>query len=445
MTYQTDERLKSYLDTNQLHREQLALAVLALDKRFTEARPRHPRGGPDGGRDIEAIFRGNQLAFAAVGFVNQADDSEEKKRTIRKKFADDLQNALRNTPAPEVFVFFTNVNLTAGEKDELIASAKSQGVIMCEIFDRERIRIALDSADGFAIRFQFLGMPLSEEEQASFFAKWGDDINSVIATGFQKIQKTLDHLLFLHEANDSVQSFQLAFELDREYPGEQIAHFRAFCRVFLAEPKLNILSILFGSADKPDRFDNETGNEKTQQPGIKFGFSGAQWEQQFRVESGKDENAQGAEDEEAEKYQRVSTFSAAGRDKVQFLTIEYSKTRLFRFQPVLRLRDFDDSMLMPMLNRSLAQLIKTIHVISNGYKLFEVSADQFYIDETTFDPGIPATFSDAELADPWVRIRPKNSSAFCLGFAEEIPERLFISRRTRNTLPAPQGQEGESA
>ncbi len=42
MSYLTDERLKSYLDTNQLHREQLCLALLALDNRFTNVRPRHP-------------------------------------------------------------------------------------------------------------------------------------------------------------------------------------------------------------------------------------------------------------------------------------------------------------------------------------------------------------------------------------------------------------------
>ena len=72
MPYETDERLKSYLDTNQLGREQMCLAVLAIDKRFSDVRPRNPRGGPDGGRDIEAVFRQAQLAYAAVGFVNQA-------------------------------------------------------------------------------------------------------------------------------------------------------------------------------------------------------------------------------------------------------------------------------------------------------------------------------------------------------------------------------------
>jgi hypothetical protein len=57
-TYITDERLKSYLDTNQLQRERMCLAILSIDRRFTNLRPRHPRGGPDGGRDVDAIFRG---------------------------------------------------------------------------------------------------------------------------------------------------------------------------------------------------------------------------------------------------------------------------------------------------------------------------------------------------------------------------------------------------
>ena len=77
MPYDTDERLKNHLDTNQLARERLCLAVLRLDKRFSEVKARHPRGGPDGQRDIDAVFRGEQSAFAAVGFLNQATDSDE--------------------------------------------------------------------------------------------------------------------------------------------------------------------------------------------------------------------------------------------------------------------------------------------------------------------------------------------------------------------------------
>ncbi|MEM9463451.1 MAG: hypothetical protein AAGF11_55435 [Myxococcota bacterium] len=160
--YQTDERLKSYLDTNQLHREQMCCAILAADHRFSEVRPRHPRGGPDEGRDIEAVYRDDQKAFGAVGFINQANDSKEQKRRIKSKFMDDLASALGATVRPDAFVFFTNVNFTIGEKGELVQKAKASGIPFCEIFDRERLRIELDSPDGFSTRFQYLGIALSD-------------------------------------------------------------------------------------------------------------------------------------------------------------------------------------------------------------------------------------------------------------------------------------------
>ncbi len=437
MTYQTDEKLKSYLDTNQLHREQLALAVLALDKRFSEVRPRHPRGGPDGGRDIEAIFRGEQRAFGAVGFVNQADDSEEKKKAIRNKFRDDLASALLVVPMPSVFIFLTNVNLTVGDKDALTASAREKGLTHCEIFDREILRIALDSADGFAIRFQYLGITLSDAEQASFFAKWGDDINSVIATGFQKVQRTLDHLLFLQEATSPLGSLVVSFELDREYQSTEIGHFRAFCSVYLKEPKLKILSILFGGSDKAQRFKNEKYEHAwTTKPGIKHGIGRAQWEQRIEYVELPDElSSDESDDSTHEKYEMVGVSSSIGTDVVKFVPIVYEKDSFIRFAPVLTLRDFDDSRLLPMLNRSLARHVKTIHIFSNGYKLLEVSVDAFDIDETDFEPGIPSTFEPTELEDPWVRIRPKGSSSFRLSFSDEVPQRMFVSRQTKNSLP----------
>jgi hypothetical protein len=111
MTYSTDERLKTYLDRKQLQRERMCLAILAIDKRFTNVQPRHPRGGPDGGRDIEALFLGEQKAIGAIGFVNQANDSPEHKRKAKRKFADDLKSAATAEPALKAFVFFTNVNL----------------------------------------------------------------------------------------------------------------------------------------------------------------------------------------------------------------------------------------------------------------------------------------------------------------------------------------------
>ncbi|MCM3294178.1 hypothetical protein M3661_29205 [Paenibacillus sp. MER 180] len=428
MPYQTDERLKSYLDTNQLHREQMCRAILAIDKRFTDVQPRHPRGGPDGGRDIEAIYRESQLTFGAVGFVNQANDSEEQKKKIKEKFDSDLSSAVSSDNRPSGFVFFTNINLTIGEKELLIDKAKKKQILFCEILDRERLRITLDSPDGFAIRFQYLSISLSEEEQASFFARWGDDIQSVISTGFQRIENTLNRVLFLQEYTNPISHLTLSFELDRRYPGEEIGHFRLFCSLYLKESKHNILSLLFGSSDKSNRIRKEINRDLAQQKaGIKFGICGGQWQQITNIE-----DHESIIDQEEEKYQCVGTFTSIGRGEVDFIAISYSEDSLFRLMPGLILRDFDESMFLPFVNKSLADKITAIHIYSNGYKLQEIGNKEFYIDNSDFNPNIPVEFTTEELIDPWVRIRPNKSSIFHIDFFEETPKRLFVPTQLDN-------------
>ena len=171
MATETDIRLRSWLDSNQRDREQMCRAILALDGRYSDVRPRHPAGGPDGGRDIEATFENNREAYGAVGFANSANDSEEQKKQIRKKFKDDLASALNANPQLKAFAFLTNLHFTMGEQDAMKQEAKKAGIEHCEILDRERIRIELDSPSGFFIRFQYLSIPLSDTEQASFLAK----------------------------------------------------------------------------------------------------------------------------------------------------------------------------------------------------------------------------------------------------------------------------------
>jgi hypothetical protein len=434
LPYQTDEHLKSYLDTNQLYREQMCRAILSVDKRFTDVRPRHPRGGRDGGRDIEAIYRDEQIAFGAVGFVNQANDSEEQKRTIKTKFEDDLKSAISADRKPTVFIFFTNVNLTIGEKETLQGIAKINGMTYCDIMDRERLRIVLDSPDGFSIRFQYLNIALSEEEQASFFAKWGDDIQSVISTGFQKIENTLDRILFLQEATDVMSHLSISFELEKKYSADEIGHFRCFCSLTLKTPKHNILSILFGSSDKSMRMRKDPSVDFTpQKPGIKYGIGRAQWVLHLNdVENGIEQNS--IDEKEDEKLECVGTGSGGGLNEVEFLTISYNNDGLIRLLPSLSLRDIDESMFLPFLNESFAEKVKTIHIFSNGYKLQEVNKSDFYIDSKKFDPKLPVNFDEIELSDPWVRIRPNKSSSFVMRFFEETPKKLFIPNQVKNSL-----------
>jgi len=430
LPYQTDERLKCYLDTNQLHREQMCRAVLANDQRFTEVRPRHPRGGPDGARDIEAIYQGEQKAFGAVGFVNQANDSNEQKRSIESKFATDLESAIAASNEVGAFVFFTNVNLTIGEKDKLILQAKSRGILFCDIFDRERLRIELDGPNGFFIRFQYLGITLTDAEQASFFARWGNEIQSVISSGFDRMETALNRILFLQESRDPIVSLTVSVQLDRKYTAEEIGYFRIFCSLFLKEKKAGKVAILFGSSDKSSRMRLDAGSDFTiQQPGIRHGISRGQWD--WKIETSKEENVN--EKEIGERYECTGVASSMGLEEVEFLYMRYDNNPLIRLWPGLALKDVDDSMFILFSNRTLSQKIRAIHIYSNGYKLKEIT--DLVADESQFDPEVPVEFSVEELADSWVRIRPRDlSSAFHLRFLEETPTRLFSSDQVKKSL-----------
>lgn len=426
MSYDTDQKIKSYLDSNQLHREQMCRAILAIDKRYSDVRPRHPRGGPDGGRDIEALYRSEYIAFGAVGFVNQANDSKEQKTIIFEKFKSDLSSATAADTKLQAFVFFTNISLTIGDKDKLIGIAKKSGVFHCEIIDRERIRIYLDSPDGFSIRFQYLAIPLSEAEQASFFAKWGDDIQSVISTGFQRLENTLGRILFFQEASSTLSHLTLSVELDRKYSADEIGHFRLFCSLYLKEPKNNIISLLFGESDKPERIMNSSIELSKQRPGIKHGISGGQWEQIIDLES---------DDGEQEKYTQVGSSSSIGLEQIEFLSIQYIKDGLIRNPNGITLRDIDEAMFVPFCNKSLAEKIVAIHIYSNGYKIKELGQKDIHCDLADFKPTMPVVFSEEELKDHWVRIQPSGGySFFNIQFFDETPTRMRAPKQTENSL-----------
>src|SRR5215211_5336904 len=95
----TEERLKTWLDGNQVQRERMCIAILALTKQYSNVRPRRPKGGPDGARDIEALYEGTYEVWGAVGFQNSVTDSAEDKRLAQKKYKSDLKSALAENPS----------------------------------------------------------------------------------------------------------------------------------------------------------------------------------------------------------------------------------------------------------------------------------------------------------------------------------------------------------
>ena len=115
----TEERLRYHLDSNQVMRERLCLAILPMMGPYTREKPRRPKGGPDGGRDIEAVYEGKIQAWGAIGFRNGGGNDEAARRDMQQKFRLDLERALSENPTLKVFFFFTNVDFTPSIIEDL--------------------------------------------------------------------------------------------------------------------------------------------------------------------------------------------------------------------------------------------------------------------------------------------------------------------------------------
>lgn len=451
MATETDIKLRSALDTNQRDREQMCRAVLALDRRYSEVRPRHPHGGPDGGRDIEAVMDGDRTAYGAAGFANSANDSSEQKDIIRAKFRSDLSSALKAKSDLKVFVFFTNLHFTIGEQSAMRGEAKKAGIEHCDVLDRERLRIELDSPAGFFIRFQYLGIPLSPEEQASFLSRYGDQLQDVVATGFSKIEKTLNRVLFLQESADTLDTINVRIGLKEAYPADEVGHFRAYWLLALRGVTHSIFQILAASSDRSYRFADDQTKLTREASGIRHGIASGQWEQRIRLPSPDVEDDEGdgevvadqpVNQVEDEKWKKVGYSYGIGHDPVPQIVVSYEHDDgLIRFRPRLQLRDLDECMFMPILNRSLAEKVSSFDVYANGYHLLAISRADFCIDGSALSFTVPGNYTNEELADQWVRIRPASgSSTFQLHFSSRTPRRMFgheevAGRRAQSSTP----------
>lgn len=439
---QTDERLKSYLDTHQLNRERLGLAVLALDRRYSDLKPRHPRGGKDGGRDIEGRFQHTELVYGAVGFVNGAHDSKPQRTQIARKFREDLDNALQAKPTPTAFAFVTNLNLPIIEKSRLIDEALGRGLVHAEIFDRERLRILLDSPEGLAARFQLLGIPLTEAEQAAFFARWGSDLQSLISDGFGRVESLARRIQFLHEAQAVLDPFRVSLILDREYSGAQLGHVRAFVSLFFKNARGGLFQVRFGLTDNTGRLNATSASDlSTARSGCDKGLLGLQWEHRLSravlLEAEAEMYGEPAETATAAaepsetpsvQWKLTGQSESIGPESTAILGLRFDQDDFIRVVPRQTLADLDEAMFIVFLNESLARRVTGLRVFGNAYDLGQFGADDIYIDYNTSPPELDLVFSEAELADRWARIRPRRNSAFEFHFDQETPTRWYTIR-----------------
>lgn len=402
----TDERLRGWLDTNQLARERLCQAVLALDRRFANVRPRNPRGGRDGGRDLEATFSDGQEAWAAIGFQNSVSDSKEDKKQAKKKFRDDLKRAFEEKSDLKVYVFFCNVALTAGEKNALSKHARQKGIEVVDVFDRERIRIALDSVEGLSIRYQYLDLELSSAEQAAFFGRWGSDIESLITESFDTVGERLARIEFFMERTLPLTRLDFYIQLTEPVSRADLGHFRVDFTMLSDPPAADMRWMHIGvcddrGVDHPIRGDC---------------YSGAVWSTPLIVP----EPAPKTE----EKNEVIQTSSGLLEGPVS--QIRGSISNEFHTIPIFdhTLGDLEGNSFLFFTTPSIANRVSRVLIVANEYVIFSADLEDLIISKNDYKFEWPLKFTEQELEQPWMRVMYKyDASRF--NFSRHTPTRFF--------------------
>jgi hypothetical protein len=405
---ETDQRLRSWLDTNQLGRERLCQAILALDERFTLVRLRHPRGGPDGGRDLEAQFFDGRRVFGAIGFQNSISDSQTERSAASRKFNADLEAALTADSGLNVFVFFTNVSLTLGDKRALEAVANEKGIQVLDIFDRERMRIVLDSTNGLAVRFQYLNLKMSDAEQAAFFARWGDRIENVITNSSDAVHMKLNRLEFNQEQSRALHHLSFHFKLSRRLSETEIPHHRALMIIKFAPLNNGPLGTLH-------IMDCDDHGEWEQQGGA--GLPG--YGRLVTTCWGR------------EPTHLLQQGLYCGNNPFENVTASF-KTSIFG--PAIlgkKLAGLDDAIISFFANKILAEAVKEITVIANQYIIWNTPSEPT-VELNDPDARFPVAFTSTELADRWVELKPPLTMGW-IDFTRYTPQRMLAAEQIRRS------------
>ena len=170
---ETWNRLREW-DKGQADSERLSAGLIALEG-FHAIDPSHPIGGPDGGKDI-LCARDGAMHIVGVYFPR----GQQSFSKIKTKFTEDLENALSNKA--EAFVFVTNQELKLKERAELEDLAAPTPSI---IFHLERVATILNNVAGYALRLEFLQIPMTVEEQLAFI----NDRDERYIELFERLQK----------------------------------------------------------------------------------------------------------------------------------------------------------------------------------------------------------------------------------------------------------------
>jgi hypothetical protein len=375
----TDERLRTWLDGDQLARERLCQALLALDKRFQNVQLRMPRGGPDNGRDLQARLEDGREIWIAVGFQNSVSDSRSERSQAKQKFKFDLRRALDCNPELAAFAFMTNVSLTVADKDNLLTMARTAGVSECLVFDREHLRVVLDSSEGLSVRYQYLNLALSEAEQATFFARWGTDLQHLISRSIKAVDTRLERIQFNQEKHQTLRNLIFLLEFARPLSLVDFPHVRAL--LLIMPPRRHAIFQMLALA-----VTNDDGKRQPDAPDARPALTGRLWTDSFQNSPG--------------------SFEATRPDPMTVLRSSGGYSTRFGDPTAPTIADLDECIFAIFVNAMLAKEIKRASIVANEYLLWKADCEDLQFDRHEHDIEWPWPLLDSEAQEPWIRIMP---------------------------------------
>ena len=363
---------------------------------------------------MEATFSDGRQAWGAIGFQNSVSDSPADKRQAKKKFSDDMKRALKEKPDLEVFVFFCNVALTVGERDTLAKEARKSGIKEVDVFDRERIRIALDSPEGLSTRFQCLDLELSSAEQAAFFSRWGSDIQSLVSKSFNTVESRLSRIEFFLERERPLTRLDFLLEFDAEVTRAELGHFRVDFTMMSDPPDKDIRLMHIGIC-----------NDRAEPPRSDC-YSTIIWTTPI------------AGQDVASKKGRKNQVLSKGHGLLEspVSVIRGSITEHFQTIPIFgyKLGDLEGNPFLFFVTPNIASRIARITVVANEYVIFSSERGELMFSEHDYKFEWPVQFTAAELKQPWIRVMYRyDASRF--NFSRYSPTRFF--RPKMISLPPP--------
>lgn len=217
-TEETAFRLRLFpaITKGQFAQEMLCQAVLSALPGYAAVTVNQPLGGRDKGVDVTGRLNGREF-IASVSFTAVDDQTKKVRQSRIKKFTKDMDKAEKHAFSGLAFVIFTNINFTDLEKDVLKAEGARRQLSEIVILDCANIAAFLCSPKGLPIRYQFLGIELSETEKNGFFAKVQESMENYVDTRLKSIEAYLDDMMFASEIERSLQRIEIRTAFSSKY------------------------------------------------------------------------------------------------------------------------------------------------------------------------------------------------------------------------------------